>query len=121
MIEGMAVAASQMVYPNFTDETYLHFSEDQLEDQEHFLRSNAANFLELMLSDAGREVYEPWFAGNSPTAPARGGYLLGREVIRRLETMYTYEEMVRMNPAELREHAEEQLSDIAGARVFLVQ
>jgi hypothetical protein len=61
-----------------------------------------------------------WFR-NTPTeiAPARGGYLLGYEVTRRVLAVMPFEQMVRLAPAALREHAEEQLSEIAGRNVLI--
>jgi hypothetical protein len=53
-------------------------------------------------------------------APARGGYLLGYEVAKRMMSTYWIEQMVRMTPAELREHAEEQLAAMANERILLM-
>jgi hypothetical protein len=119
MIEGMAVAASEWMYPNLANEIYLHFSGAQLMDQKQNLRTNSADFLDMVLSGAPPERYEPWFAGSGPLAPARGGYLLGHEVVRRMMGVYTLPQMVFMKPAELREHAQRHLADMAGVRVMI--
>ena len=120
MIEGMAVAATEVMLPGHPLSFYLHFSDESLKAQGHDLRANAERFLELMADNAPPEQYEPWFR-NAPTevAPARGGYLLGYEVTRRVMAAMPLEEMVRLAPAGLREHAEEQLSEIAGRNVLV--
>jgi hypothetical protein len=120
MIEGMAVAATEAMLPGHPLTFYLHFSDDNLKVQGHDLRENAGRFLQLMTDNAPPEQYEPWFR-NTPaeSVPARGGYLLGYEVTRRVLAMMPFEQMVRLAPAELREHAEEQLSEIAGRNVLV--
>jgi hypothetical protein len=120
MVEGLAVAATELIYPNLFPETYLHFSEEQLTDQMQNLPTNSANFLELLLAGATPEYYEHWFSGNSQLAPTRGGYLLGQEVARRLLGTYTFQQLVRMTPAELREQSELGLAEIAGVRVLVL-
>jgi hypothetical protein len=50
----------------------------------------------------------------------RGGYLLGYEVAHRLLAMFTFEQVVRMTPVQLREHVEEQLAAMAADRVLLM-
>ena len=120
MIEGMAVAATEAMMPGHPAAFYLHFSDENHKSQAHDLRANAARFLELVTSNAPPEQYEAWFR-NAPSeaAPPRGGYLLGYEVTRRVLAAMPLEQMMRLTPAELREHAEEQLSEIAG-RLILV-
>jgi len=113
MVEGMAVAASELLYPNLERRVYLRFEQEQLAEQEHDLGLNAASFLELMMSAAPSEVFESWFTGRTEDVPVRGGYLLGQEVTRRLLATYTLEELAQMNPAQLKEHAEEELAAIA--------
>lgn len=120
MIEGMAVAATEAMLPGHPLAFYLHFSDDSLKTQGRDLRENASRFLQLISDNAPPEQYEPWFR-NTPaeSVPARGGYLLGYEVTRRVLAMMPFEQMVRLAPAELREHAEEQLSEIAGRNVLI--
>jgi hypothetical protein len=119
MIEGMAVAASEWMYPNMPNEVYLHFTGSQFMDQKQNLRNNSAEFLDMVLSGAPPDRYEPWFAGNGPLAPARGGYMLGQEVVRRMMGAYTLPQMVLMKPAELRDHAQRHLAEMAGVRVMI--
>jgi hypothetical protein len=121
MIEGMAVAATEAMLPGQPTGFYLHFNDDNLKTQEHDLRANAARFLELMDSNAPSEQYEAWFRSTpTETVPLRGGYLLGYEVARRVLATMPLEEMMRLTPVQLREHAEEQLSEIAGRRILVL-
>jgi hypothetical protein len=46
--------------------------------------------------------------------------MLGYEVVKRVMSAYTIEQMVRMTPAELREHAEEQLATMASDGILLM-
>lgn len=119
IVEGMAVAATEAVYPGRPPETYLHFSEHEFATQQEDLRKNSLSFLNLMLEGASPERYESWFSVG-PDAPPRGGYLLGYEVVKRLGATYSFQEMVRMTALQLREHAEEQLAAIAADRVLLM-
>ncbi|HKQ08208.1 MAG TPA: hypothetical protein VJ464_23990 [Blastocatellia bacterium] len=121
MIEGMAVAATEAMLPGHPLAFYLHFSDESQKAQAHDLRANAARFLELVAGNAPPEQYEAWFR-NAPaeSVPARGGYLLGYEVTRRVLAAMPLEQMVRLAPAELREHAEEQLTEIAGRQVLVL-
>jgi len=121
MVEGMAVAATEAMLPGHTAAFYLHFSEDDHKTQEHDLRINAGRFLELIAGNAPPEQYEAWFR-NTPTdtVPSRGGYLLGYEVTRRVLAAMPLEQMVRLTPAQLREHAEEQLAEIAGRQILVL-
>ena len=57
--------------------------------------------------------------GSTDNVPSRGGYLLGYEVTRRVLAAMPLEQMVRLAPAQLREHAEEQLSEIAGRQILV--
>jgi hypothetical protein len=120
MIEGMAVAATESMLPGHPPAFYLHFSDDNLKMQGHDLRANAGRFLELIAGNAPPEQYEAWFR-NTPTdtVPSRGGYLLGYEVTRRVLAAMPLEQMVRLAPAQLREHAEEQLAEIAGRQILV--
>src|SRR5205085_6220669 len=122
MIEGMAVAATEAMLPGHPPSFYLHFSEESHKAQAHDLRANAGRFLELITDNAPPEQYEAWFR-NTPgdVAPPRGGYLLGYEVTRRVLAAMPLEQMVRLTPAQLREHAEEQLSEIAGRQVLVLE
>ena len=100
---------------------YLHFSEDELAVQQKELSSNAGRFLDLIRSVSPPDQYERWFTQNhDEQTPSRGGYLLGYEVAKRMMTSHTIEQIVRMSPAELRAHAEEQLAAISGYRVLLM-
>jgi hypothetical protein len=121
MIEGMAVAATEAMLPGHPPAFYLHFSEDNHKAQEHNLRANAGRFLELIAGNAPPEQYEAWFR-NTPTdtVPSRGGYLLGYEVTRRVLAAMPLEKMARLAPAQLREHAEEQLAEIAGRQILVL-
>jgi len=46
--------------------------------------------------------------------------LLGYEATRRVMSAYTLEQMVRMTPAELRQHSEEELAAMASSGVLLM-
>jgi hypothetical protein len=121
MIEGMAVAATEVIFPSAPRELYLHFGSQELADQEHDLAQNARQFLDLIREDAPPDQYGQWFTNSHMSeAPARGGYLLGYEVAKRMMSTYWIEQMVRMTPAELREHAEEQLAAMANERILLM-
>jgi hypothetical protein len=114
MVEGMAVAASEAVYPGRPRELYLNLAPEELKRQLSELAQNSFWFLTLMRIGAPPEIYWPWFARSDfQHAPPRGGYLLGYEVIRRLLPRYSLEQMARMAPAQLREYAEEELEAIA--------
>jgi hypothetical protein len=119
MIEGMAVAATEAIYPNQPASHYLHFSDDEFVAQHRDLAPIAARFLDLIVSSAPPELYEMWFTNaQSDEIPPRGGYLLGYEVTSRALATFTLDQMARMTPANLREQAEEQLSKMAGARAL---
>lgn len=121
MIEGMAVAATEAIYPNQPRSYYLHFSDEELRAQQRDLAPSAARYLELIDSSAPPEQYELWFTNTqSDLALPRGGYLLGYEVTNRVLATFTLEQMVRMTPADLREHTEEQLAAMAGNRVLVL-
>jgi predicted Zn-dependent protease DUF2268 len=120
MVEGMAVAGSEEAFPSQTRSVYLHYSDRELASHQQALAASAARFLEMIQAGAPVDEYEQWFAGGgSDELVSRGGYLLGYEVTRRLRASYTFEQLVRMSPAELREHSEEQLAAMAGYRVLL--
>jgi hypothetical protein len=123
MIEGMASAVAEEVFPGEPGgrELYLHFTKEEMESQQQNLADNAGRYLDLIRIGAPPEDYSQWFTNSHiGNAPPRGGYLLGYEVTRRVLSSYTLEEMIRMSPAELREHAEEQLAAMANERVLLL-
>ena len=121
MIEGMAAAGTQEVLPYETRERYLHFEKEELAAQQQDLSENAGKFLDMIQEGAAPERYQQWFThSHAGDAPSRGGYLIGYEVIKRLMAVYRIDELVRMTPAELREHAEEQLAAIANERILLM-
>jgi hypothetical protein len=121
MIEGMAVAATEEVYQSQPRKLYLHFSDEELVAQQRQLGASAARYLELIALSSPPDHYEPWFT-NAQTDDAlpRGGYLLGYEVTKRVLATLNLQQMARMTPAELREHAEEQLAAMAGQGALLV-
>jgi hypothetical protein len=111
MIEGMAIAGAEEVFPYQSREMYLHFEKEDLANQKRELAPNAAQYLNLIRDAAPPEQYEQWFTKSHVSeAPSRGGYLLGYEVTRRVMATQGLEQMVRMSPEELLEHAVEQLS-----------
>jgi hypothetical protein len=121
MIEGMAAAGAEEVFPYQPRELYLHFDKEELAAQERELPLSAARFLDLIRWGAPPEQYESWFTkSHVGDAPSRGGYLLGYEATRRLMSAYTLEQMVRMTPAELRQHSEEELASMASGGVLLM-
>lgn len=121
MIEGMAAAGAEEVFPYESRERYLHFAKEELAIQQQDLAQNAGQFLALIRQVAAPEEYGQWFTNSHEgAAPPRGGYLLGYEVTRRVLSSVGLEQMVRMTPAELREHAEEQLSAMADERILLM-
>ena len=121
MIEGMAAVGTQEVLPFESLETYLHFEKEELTAQEQELSDNAGKYIELIRENAPPDEYQQWFTQtHMGDAPPRGGYLLGYEVAKRLLAMYRIDQMVRMTPAELREHAEEQLAAMANERILLM-
>jgi uncharacterized protein YjaZ len=121
LIEGMAVAGAEEAYPGQPRSLYLHFTEDELASQQRKLESNAGKFLDLIRSSAPPDQYERWFTKSyDEQVPPRAGYLLGYEVAKRMMAVYRLEEMVRMSPAELRAHAEDELAAMSGYRVLLM-
>jgi hypothetical protein len=121
MIEGMAVAATEEVYQLEPRTLYLHFTDEDMVAQQRDLSASAARYLELIARGAPPGDYESWFT-NAQTDEAlpRGGYLLGYEVTKRVLATLNLQQMVRMTPAELREHAEEQLAAMAGHGIMLL-
>jgi hypothetical protein len=121
MIEGMAVAGTEALYPFQPHWRYLHFTPEDLADQREVLDLIGRRYLRMMMQGVGPERYEQWFS-SAPLdlVPPRAGYLLGYEVTRRLLGYYTIEQMVRMTPAQLREHAEEQVAAIATDHILLL-
>ncbi|HSB10647.1 MAG TPA: DUF2268 domain-containing putative Zn-dependent protease [Blastocatellia bacterium] len=121
MIEGMAVAGAEEVFPGESRESYLHFTKEEDESQHRDLVEHSRQFLDLIRESAPVEEYSQWFTrSHGGEAPPRGGYLLGYEVARRVMSSFTLEQMIRMTPAELREHSEEQLAVMAEERVLLL-
>jgi uncharacterized protein YjaZ len=121
LVEGLAVAGVEAVYPYEPETAYLHYSDKELTAQKENLAANSRKFLEILKEGALPEKYEQWFTGMpSEEVPHRGGYLLGYEVAHRMLMMFSFEEIVRMTPVELREHVEEQLAALAADRVLLM-
>jgi hypothetical protein len=121
MIEGMAVAAAEQLYPSLPAAMYLHFSEGEYAAQKESLAPSSRQFLDLIRKGAQPEQYGAWFTNSKAEGvPTRGGYLIGYEVTRRVMAAYTLEQMAQMTPAQLREHAEEQLAAMSTERVLLV-
>jgi len=121
MIEGMAAAGVEEVFPYESREAYLHFTKDEITVQQQELVQNAWQFLDLIRAGAPPEEYEQWFTkSHLGEAPPRGGYLLGYEVSKRVLSAFTLDQMVRMTLAELREHAEEQLAAMANEQILLM-
>jgi hypothetical protein len=121
MIEGMAVAAAEQLYPQLPAAMYLHFSEEEYVAQKRSLAPSSHRFLDLINKGAPPEQYGTWFTNSkADKVPPRGGYLIGYEVTRRVLAAYTLEQMAQMSPAQLREHAEEQLTAMATDRVLLM-
>ena len=114
MIEGMAIAGAEEVFPYQSREMYMHFGKEELSAQQRDIGQNAAQYLTLIRASAPPEQYEQWFTKSHVSeAPPRGGYFLGYEVTKRMMAAYGLEQMVRMTPAELREHATEQLAEMS--------
>ena len=121
IIEGMAVAGTEMIYPYLSTSTYLHFSDDELAAQQVDLMFSSRRFLALLADGSPPEQYESWFTNTAdPTVPQRGGYLLGYEVAKRVLATYTMEQMVRLTPAQLREHVEEQLLEMSSDQIIVL-
>jgi hypothetical protein len=123
LIEGMASAVAEEVFLGEPGERelFLHFTREELESQQRDLAENAGKYLELIRTGAPPEQYSQWFINShSLDAPPRGGYLLGYEVTKRLLSSFTLEQMMRMSPDELREHAEEQLAAMANGQILLM-
>ena len=121
MIEGMAVAGTEEAIPFKERPLYLHFSEEDYLAQTEAISYSSERYLDLVRGDAPPAEYEKWFTNEArDRVPPRGGYLLGYELAKRIMAIFTLEQMVRMSPAELREHAEEQLSAMAGEQVLLI-
>ncbi|HSE97284.1 MAG TPA: hypothetical protein VLD57_03370, partial [Blastocatellia bacterium] len=118
---GMAVAGAEEVYPSQPLSKYLHFTERELAEQQKELGHNSRQYLTLMRENAPPEQYERWFANSGDDeAPPRGGYLIGYEITRRVRAAFSLDQMVRMTPDQLREHAEEQLAAMAADQIILM-
>jgi hypothetical protein len=120
MVEGMAVAASEQIYPGYPKFMYIHFTPEELGDQESNLVDNAQAFLNMMREGYLPYQYEKWFTGSYEGIPQRGGYLLGYEVTQRALGGVTLEQLARMTPAQLGQEAEAQLSAIVTSGVILM-
>ena len=112
MVEGMAVAASEQIYPGFPETIYIHFTSEELDAQQGTIVDNAQAFLNMMREGYLPYQYEKWFSGTYEGIPKRGGYLLGYEVTKRALSGSTLEKLARMTPAQLGQEAEAQLSAI---------
>jgi hypothetical protein len=114
IVEGLAVVATEAVYPKRPLESYLHFTSYELGYQRELLGDSSTRYLEMMLNGSPPSDYEGWFRHSTdPTIPPRAGYLLGYEVAKRLLALHSFEEIMQMSTVQLREHAEEQLAAIA--------
>ena len=121
IVEGMAVAGTEMIYPYLPTSAYLHFSDDELAAQKVDLMFSSRRFLKLLEDGSPPDQFESWFTNTAdPTAPRRGGYLLGYEVAKRVLATYTMEQMVRLTPAQLREHVEEQLLEMSSDEIIFL-
>jgi hypothetical protein len=120
MVEGMAVAASEQIYPGYPEAMYIHFTAEELAAQEADLVENAQAFLNMMREGYLPYQYEKWFTGTYEGIPKRGGYLLGYEVTKRVLTGKTLEQLARLTPAQLGQEAEAQLSSIVTSGIVLM-
>src|SRR5215831_15004063 len=120
MVEGMAVAASEHIYPGYPETMYVHFTPEELSAQEESLPENAQAFLNMMREGYLPYQYEKWFTGSYDGIPRRGGYLLGYEVTKRALTGSTLERLARLTPAQLGQEAEAQLSTIVTSGLILM-
>jgi hypothetical protein len=120
MVEGMAVAASEQIYPGYPETLYIHFTAEEVEAQEAELVDNARAFLSMIRDGYLPYQYEKWFTGTYEGIPKRGGYLLGYEVTKRALAGMTLEQMARLTPAQLGQEAEAQLSSIVTSGVVLM-
>lgn len=121
MIEGMAVAAAEEIYPFQPLSLYLNFSNEELVGQQKSLTDSSRHYLRLIRYDALPSDFVSWFTEQTTEeAPPRGGYMLGYEITKRLLVAHPLWEMARMSPAQLREHAEEQLAAMADENVLII-
>jgi hypothetical protein len=120
MVEGLAVAASEQIYPGYPETMYIHFTPEELDSQEANLVENAQAFLNMMREGYLPDQYEKWFTGTYEGIPKRGGYLLGYEVARRALAGVTLEQLARMTPAQLGQQAQAQLSSIVTSGIVLM-
>ncbi|HYM01272.1 MAG TPA: DUF2268 domain-containing putative Zn-dependent protease, partial [Blastocatellia bacterium] len=120
MVEGMAVEASEEIYPGYPLTMYLHYTGQQLADQQDELVQSAQDFLEMIKSGALPYQYDRWFNGNYDGIPRRGGYLLGYEVTKRSLQSSNLELMMHRPPEQLGEEAVNQLSTMIGEKVVLM-
>ncbi|HKV41140.1 MAG TPA: DUF2268 domain-containing putative Zn-dependent protease [Blastocatellia bacterium] len=138
MVEGMAVAASEEIYPGYPLTMYLHFSEAQLAEQQQNLAANASTFLGMIHDGAIPFEYDKWFNGSYEFVPKRGGYLLGYQVVREAMSgdlleqpadsslregavnSSSLEQMIKLTPGELGARAASELSSIITSKVFLI-
>jgi hypothetical protein len=120
MVEGMAVSASEQIYPDRPLTMYLHLSADELDAQQEDISQNALFFLNMMKMGALPSQYEVWFSGESEGIPTRGGYLLGYEAVKRALAASTLEDLARQSPAQLGQQADAQLSAMVTDKLFVM-
>src|SRR5262245_19675257 len=120
MVEGMAAAASEQIYPGYPVTMYVHFTPDELSAQESNLVDNAQAFLNMMREGYLPYQYEKWFTGAYEGIPKRGGYLLGYEVTKRALAGASLEQLARMTPSQLGQEAEGQLSSIVTSGLVIM-
>ena len=120
MIEGIAVTASEQIYPGYPETMYIHFTQEELDSQQASIVDNAQAFLNMMREGYLPYQYEKWFTGAYEGIPKRGGYLLGYEVTQRVLASSTLEQLARMTPAQLGQEAEAQLSAIVTSGLVLM-
>jgi hypothetical protein len=120
MVEGMAVAASEQIYPGHPLTMYLHLSPDELDEQQDSINENAQLFLNMMRTGALPNQYEVWFGGDYEGVPRRGGYLLGYEATKRSLSVDKLEDLVRLKPSQLGQEAETQLSAMVTDKLFVL-
>ena len=118
--EGMAVDASEEIYPGRPLTMYLHYTDQQLSDQQDEIVQNAQDFLEMIKMGALPYQYDRWFNGTYDGIPRRGGYLLGYEVTKHALESSNLEMMMRKSPEQLGELAVTELSTMIGEKVILM-
>lgn len=120
MVEGMAVAASEQIYPGRPLTMYLHFSSEQLSSEQDEIVQSAQDFLSMIKMGALPYQYDRWFNGAYDGIPKRGGYLLGYDAVKQSMQVTGLETLARMSPQQLGEEAVAQLSTMIGDKVILM-